>query len=86
MSISNMNDIQEALEKDSRFYTTLQRGILSVDSDSWKTIPATDTEPTEVQVAKTNEGLFDVRPVNSGGELLSVPAEEVVPYIKTLTE
>lgn len=86
-----MNDIQEALEEDSRFdTTTLHRGVLSVDSDSWMTIIATDTEPTQVIVEETSEGLFDIRPVDNGvdcgGELLSQPAKEVVPYIKILTE
>lgn len=91
MSIETLEDIQDELEDDSRFDTRLQKGILTVDSESWMTIPASGIEPTEVQVVKADKGingeqLFSVRPVDSGAEALSILPEEAVSYIKRLTE
>lgn len=91
MSIETLQEIQDELEDDSRFDTRLQKGILTVDSESWMTIPASGIKPSEVQVAKADKGingeqLFDVRPVDSGAERLSILPEQAVSHIKRLTE
>lgn len=63
---------------------TVEDSMVTLKSDDFSEVPATNEAPVEIYVSTTMSGQLDVRPVASGGERMEVSPEEAVNYINEM--
>lgn len=63
---------------------TVGDSMVTLKSDDFSEVPATNEAPVEIYISTTMSGQLDVRPVGSGGERSEISPEEAVNYLNEM--
>lgn len=79
-----IRDFVDQFESPEEVTVRVEDDIVTLKSQSFNEVPATNEAPDTIYVSKTMSGQLDVRPVDSGGERMELSPEQAIDYIEEM--